>query len=163
MNMARKFWTEEEIDLLYDDYDYYCNNRGIAEKDFNCCWTNIHNRAVRMGLKIKEKKQELRVKNTDDWNKYYRNYHKEKLKKAAIYHYSHGTMCCTCCGESHIEFLTIDHINGGGRKHRIEEKINSIYQYLKNKNYPEGYQILCFNCNCSKGFFGYCPHQLEKK
>jgi hypothetical protein len=31
---------------------------------------------------------------------------------------------------------------------------------LKRRGYPqEGYTILCFNCNLSRGFFGYCPHE----
>ena len=35
-----------------------------------------------------------------------------------IEHYSLGKNCCECCGEKHLEFLAIDHINGGGGKHR---------------------------------------------
>jgi len=27
---------------------------------------------------------------------------------------------CVCCGESNLGFLSIDHINGGGRAHRQE-------------------------------------------
>lgn len=66
---------------------------------------------------------------------------------------------CVCCGEDRFELLSIDHINGNGRKHRREE-INgrSIYQWLVAENYPLGFRILCYNCNCSDGFFGKCPH-----
>jgi hypothetical protein len=72
--------------------------------------------------------------------------------------------CCNCCGEnSHIEFLSIDHIEG--RKH-LSKEIKSltgikIYHYLRKNRYPKGYQVLCFNCNSAKGLFGQCPH--EKK
>lgn len=66
---------------------------------------------------------------------------------------------CLCCNEKNIEFLTIDHINGNGSKHRKEVGSGTaFYHWLKKNNFPEGYRVLCFNCNCSLGFFGYCPH-----
>ena len=34
-----------------------------------------------------------------------------------------------------------------------------IYIWLKNNNFPEGFQVLCFNCNCGKARNkGICPH-----
>lgn len=66
---------------------------------------------------------------------------------------------CVCCGESNIEFLTIDHIDGSGGKHRKEDKTaTNIYRWLIRHNYPEGYRTLCMNCNWSLGKNGYCPH-----
>lgn len=59
-------------------------------------------------------------------------------------------MKCNNCGEAHVEFLEVDHINGGGRKHKQRENITDMYSYLKNNNFPEGYQILCANCNIAK-------------
>ena len=32
------------------------------------------------------------------------------------------------------------------------------YRWLKNHNYPEGFQVLCYNCNLPKGVYGVCPH-----
>lgn len=74
----------------------------------------------------------------------------------------YGTSCA-CCGESRIEFLTIDHINGGGTKHRREEKIGNIYFWLKRNSFPSGFRTLCFNCNCSLGHSGYCPHEVQRQ
>lgn len=66
---------------------------------------------------------------------------------------------CVCCGESLLEFLTIDHINGyvvGPRKG------SNLYGWLEDNGYPkEGFQLMCYNCNCSKGRYGYCPHHPE--
>lgn len=68
---------------------------------------------------------------------------------------------CACCSERHREFLTIDHIAGGGKAHR---KIVGnrggwmFYKWLKKNGYPAGYRILCFNCNSALGAYGYCPH-----
>ncbi len=69
---------------------------------------------------------------------------------------------CTCCGESRLSFLSIDHVGGGGNAHRREIGSNGgecFYRWLKKNGYPQdGYQVLCFNCNCATGFFGRCPH-----
>jgi hypothetical protein len=71
---------------------------------------------------------------------------------------------CDCCGDGRIEFLAIDHINGGGLKHRKElsAKNMNIYEYLTKNNYPHGFRVLCHNCNASHGNYGYCPHQIER-
>lgn len=71
---------------------------------------------------------------------------------------------CACCGESLPEFLTVDHIDGGGNQHRRSLSRSSdsgyrIYGWLERNNYPEGFQILCWNCNLAKGIYGQCPHQ----
>lgn len=67
---------------------------------------------------------------------------------------------CVCCGERHIEFLTIDHTDGSGATHRRSKgKGRGIYRDLKRRGFPkEKYQVLCLNCNISLGFYGYCPH-----
>lgn len=69
---------------------------------------------------------------------------------------------CRCCGETTDEFLQIDHVNNDGAEHR--RKIgngNSIYTWLKKNNYPEGFQVLCANCNYAKAHYGYCPHRPD--
>lgn len=68
---------------------------------------------------------------------------------------------CACCGEAQNEFLSIDHIDGGGREHRrqIGTGANVLYHWLRKNDYPEGFRVLCHNCNAARGFYGYCPHQ----
>jgi hypothetical protein len=68
---------------------------------------------------------------------------------------------CVCCGEKQYEFLSLDHINNDGAAHRIQTKRTNIYRWAKASNYPDTIQLMCFNCNLSKGFFGICPHQLR--
>ena len=80
------------------------------------------------------------------------------LRQRVLDHYGRK---CACCGEGTEEFLAIDHIDGGGAKHRRE--INRLsgwhfYRWLEQNEWPEGFQILCHNCNFSKGRYGYCPH-----
>lgn len=65
---------------------------------------------------------------------------------------------CACCGERSYEFLAIDHIEGDGGKHRREMKISKMARWIVKNDFPEGFRILCHNCNASLGFYGYCPH-----
>lgn len=69
---------------------------------------------------------------------------------------------CACCGESQKEFLTIDHINGDGAKHRRERNGSNLYVWLRQNDYPEGFQTLCWNCNCAKHIYGICPHNKKE-
>ena len=70
---------------------------------------------------------------------------------------------CACCGEEEVAFLSIDHMHGGGRKHR--EEIGAVgsrgfYGWLKDNNYPAGFQVLCHNCNMGRHLNGgICPHK----
>lgn len=86
----------------------------------------------------------------------------KKVRSEALIYYSGGQPRCGCCGEPRDEFLTIDHINGGGAKHRADEvqgKYASISLYLKANRFPPGYRVLCMNCNTAIWFHGRCPHQ----
>jgi hypothetical protein len=57
-------------------------------------------------------------------------------------------------------FLTIDHINGGGSQHRKKIGHGHFYLWLYNHGYPDGYQVLCMNCNFGRYMnYGVCPHK----
>lgn len=84
----------------------------------------------------------------------YRKNRRLKVLKA----YSNGEIKCACCGEKEYEFLSIDHIDGGGRKHRAEIGPN-IDRWLIKNNFPQGFRVLCQNCNFSIGVYKYCPHE----
>lgn len=94
---------------------------------------------------------------------YYRDLYRKNRKEVLD---AYGGKC-TCCGETHYEFLAIDHINNDGKQHRLEMKGDSphdgsgdnIIRYLRRNKFPPGFQILCHNCNQAKGFYGQCPHQ----
>jgi hypothetical protein len=79
---------------------------------------------------------------------------------------AYGGCKCACCGESHLDFLSIDHLNGGGRqhllKHRAKGDCRNLYSILKSEGFPAGYQVLCMNCNWAKGKFDLCPHQRDR-
>lgn len=77
---------------------------------------------------------------------------------------AYGGCVCRCCGETRVAFLTLDHIGGGGNRHRAamkEERNTDIYTWVKKRRFPPGFQVLCMNCNWARGKYGECPHQAE--
>ncbi|MBA7489955.1 hypothetical protein ES702_00489 [subsurface metagenome] len=88
-----------------------------------------------------------------------------EIRLIVLKHYGGDPPKCACCGEDHIEFLTIDHIKGGGNRHEKElrkEGYATVAYWLYKKHFPEGFRVLCWNCNASLGIYGYCPHQKKK-
>lgn len=84
-----------------------------------------------------------------------------KIKLDTLSHY--GSVCA-CCKEADPKFLAIDHVNNNGAEERRENKSKRggsglFYYWLKNNKYPNGYQVLCHNCNMAKAFYKSCPHQ----
>ncbi|WP_157368697.1 hypothetical protein [Zavarzinella formosa] len=73
----------------------------------------------------------------------------EKNKEIVMSNYSNGAMCCSHCGYDNMLALSIDHVNGGGCKHRQEINKN-FYSWLRKNGFPEGYQVLCMNCQFVK-------------
>ena len=106
---------------------------------------------------------------------------KDIVKREVYLHYSkiHSNSdipCCRCCGlNSHIEFLSLDHIAGKKQMDSERElltkgyssklKIHQLLPWIKRNNFPTGFQILCLNCNFAKGHSkdNKCPHENEKK
>jgi len=117
-----------------------------------------------LGRRYKEdsqfrEKQKLAVRRS--YNKYKIEIsakHYEKVRKIISY-YTNNKMCCECCLCDNINFLTVDHINNDGFKHRKIIGGGSIYNWLIKNNFPKGFQILCWNCNMGKAKnHGICPH-----
>lgn len=91
--------------------------------------------------------------------------YRDALRRGIVEHYSKGRFECACCLEKEYVVLTIDHIHGGGT---LERRLTGgggqhFYRTIKKANYPEGFQILCFNCNVAKWRLGRCYHQKNEK
>jgi hypothetical protein len=87
-----------------------------------------------------------------------RNYTTQN-KELVLRHYSPDLKCaCKKCPYPYpgIEFLSLDHINGKGEHGR--EIRRRLYQWVKNNNFPKGFQVLCYNCNLAKREHAECPH-----
>lgn len=72
----------------------------------------------------------------------------ESLKNGVYAHYGRE---CTRCGEDDPDVLTVDHINQDGAGH-VNARGNRyrgvhLYRWLRQNEYPEGFRVLCMNCN----------------
>ncbi len=101
-------------------------------------------------------------KNNKDKMSIYKRNSKIRLQLLVFNHYTNNNIRCQCigCSETNIGFLTIDHINNDGAKHRKAIGSLNLYSWIKQNNYPPGFQVLCFNCNCGKtrNIDNSCPH-----
>lgn len=81
-----------------------------------------------------------------------------KIKNEGLEHYGNK---CECCGEKTKEFLTLEHKKG---RNSDDKKLTGkkMWARAKAEGYPNKYTILCFNCNCAKGIYGVCPHELMR-
>lgn len=85
--------------------------------------------------------------------------YRAELKELVLRHYSPDLKCqCPKCPYPHVgvKFLSLDHINGRGTHGRDIRR--RLYQWVKNNKFPDGFQVLCFNCNLGKSSYGKCPH-----
>ncbi len=119
--------------------------------------------------KLRQEKRDWNTLNREKYLEYQRNYRKtpeglakkkakqkewnERIKKAVLDHYGHS---CKCCGETMNDFLTVDHIDGYITGPRAG---TTLRKWLIDNNFPPGFQILCWNCNQAKYFYGTCPHK----
>lgn len=78
----------------------------------------------------------------------------------------YGGYRCSCCSETEELFLTIDHINNDGAAHRRsmvhgrQATGDRLYRWLRDNNFPPGFQVLCMSCNFGKQRNGgVCPHK----
>lgn len=110
-----------------------------------------------MPYKIKEERNTYQLKwhteHKDSLRKQQKRY-RWRVKVETLTHYAIDSKPkCIVCGESDIQVLTIDHINGEGSSHR--KRLNrhggwEFYVWLRKQGYPVGYQVLCMNCNWKK-------------
>jgi hypothetical protein len=112
----------------------------------------------------KEYLKEWRSKNKERYKATKRKAY-DAIRLECFEHY--GGAVCRCCGETMIEFLHLDHINGDGAQHRRENPTikggSGLYWALKKASWPDvPLQVLCANCNLGKRTGKYCPHELKQ-
>ncbi len=114
------------------------------------------------------KVREWQEHNSQRYHESRRQYEFRKLRdsrRLVLEHYSNGALHCACCGESEIDFLTVDHIEGNGNTSSRELGIprggSSLYRWLVRNGFPPGFAVLCANCNASKRNREACIHQRK--
>jgi hypothetical protein len=92
------------------------------------------------------------------------------LRIRVMTHYCGGPPFCQClgCRTTYIGFLQMDHVAGDGATHTYTGKFSgktikytgtALLKWIEKNNYPEGFQVLCANCNGpgGKGVKKQCP------
>jgi hypothetical protein len=83
-----------------------------------------------------------------------------EVKHSLLKYYGGNTPKCVCCKQAQLEFLSLDHINGGGKKHQRDVgRGSTFYRWIIDNNYPSIFQVMCHNCNHAKGSNKTCPHK----
>lgn len=136
--------------------DFYIHR---GKKNGYTCYCKICHRANTNFLRRAKRKRGLTI---EEKNKI-RIVGKANTRKYRDIVYEHYGNKCACCGETHREFFAIDHINNDGNIHRKTISGTTISLWLIRNNFPDGFQILCHNCNMAKALYGQCPHQKELK
>lgn len=158
----KEYYQENKTEMSIKRREYnQRNHESVLQKwrDYNKA--NSHKRTQwkrqnkdRINMERRRMYQSTRAKK----NKIYT----QKIKNEVLSHYSSNDIpICACCGEKELLFLTLDHINGNGSQER--KKVGggwSLYLFLRKNNYPNGYQVLCWNCNSGRALNGgICPHK----
>jgi len=141
----------------YDEYKraYYKKNRSTI-----LIKRKIHS----MKPEVRERARACYGRHKYEYNKVRRRKETLETKKIIFEHYGGKPPKCACCGETGWEFLSVDHINGGGTKHKKELNCGGglgFYKWIINNNFPTDLRLLCMNCNFALGKFGYCPHDKK--
>lgn len=106
------------------------------------------------------------IVNRDRWLDIQRKGRRRRLierKQTVMQHY--GNCRCKKCGIADMDVLTIDHkdeAHGRAERKRLSTGFKAsvglytnggsanLYRYLIENDFPQGYQVLCFNCNIKK-------------
>lgn len=171
----KEYNQRPEVKARIKEYkkQYYLDNR---ERELERCVEYYQNhkeqkkeygRSYRQKPEVKKRRLESarqRRKENPEKLREYQHKRNQNIRMEVIKYYSNGKMACKCCNEMELKFLTVDHINNNGAEHRRTDKsARTICSWLYTHNFPEGFQILCMNCNFAKGKYGKCPHGGEKK
>lgn len=107
----------------------------------------------------RECEKAARIKDRDPDGRSSSTRHNIRRRYKVLQHYSGKEVPdCECCGCDIYEFLSLDHVEGNGGKHRSEIGSGRIYAWVWKNKLPPGFRVLCHNCNQAIGMYGYCPH-----
>lgn len=147
LQQRKEYYSNHKSESLERQRKYYKSHR--AERDaYDKQWrAKNHDKLI---INAREYRQGHKIAKVGYETKY-----KLKIKTQVLSHYGNGKATCVKCGYTDIRALSIDHINGGGAKHKEENDISggsNFYLWLIRNHLPYGYQTLCMNCQFIKRY-----------
>jgi hypothetical protein len=131
---SKKYREKNKDEIKVKKHIYYENNKDATIK--------------RVNSYIENNREQYRI---------YGKISRIRIKKEVFSHYcGSDNICCKFCGETELCVLSIDHIDGNGAEHRrkLGKSRNyggsRFYFWIKKNNFPEGFQVLCMNCQYKK-------------
>lgn len=73
-----------------------------------------------------------------------------RKRLVCLVRYSQDPPTCIACGYRDLRALSLDHLRGGGRADRGQLGGTRFYDRLKREGFPDGFQVLCMNCQFIK-------------
>lgn len=162
MRTCRKCGEEKPLDA----FEVVNKERGWRRHQCKACKRQYHQEwAERSREHIRQKRREYHEANReqiiDRVNKWVKENPQKRRKNYLAYYYrlqdaairAYGGYKCKWCGIDEPLVLTLDHINNDGAEHRKELGTLGgapFYRWLKENDYPDGFQVLCMNCNHAK-------------
>lgn len=149
--------------LLIKQQERFCSKKcqHIGHKVKNPVWTKEY--AKEYNKKYRQENKERLLELNRIWCSKNREHvreenrkERERLKMEVLGRYSSNKICCAYCGFEDTRALQIDHIDNNGAEERREKLGNrtcagtTFYRWIRRQNYPDGYQVLCANCNIIK-------------
>jgi len=152
------------------DFPIYDHEKGLRRHECGHCHRGRMNTHYRENLDHYKKRaaRNYRAKPSSQWSEQRRESSRQNAKRYSrewreivIRHYGGK---CACCGEDNPGFLTLDHTDNNGCQMRKVHGVGlRLYRWITKNNYPEIFQVLCYNCNCGRALNnGVCPHKTAQ-
>lgn len=137
----------------------HVNNDAHHHKNNKRAGSTVYSKVIKAGFpdtyqllcwncNIKKLRIHLNTIHSMNSNAVYNRNFRAMLKKTVFDKYGSN---CVQCGESDLDVLCIDHIHNDGRDDRIRFDCSlAFFKHLDRNTISDRYQILCYNCNCTK-------------
>jgi hypothetical protein len=143
------------------------NGRQPRCKACQAAWKAANRERIRALASVRSARPEVRERNRAAMRRFRaaRPERSKEINEAASKRtreqvFDHYGRVCACCGAT--EDLNIDHLGGGGAKHRKalfgspNAAGDQFYRWLVREGFPPGFAVLCGPCNQSKGDGWWC-------
>ena len=148
--LRRQKFTPEQVAAASERSRLYYHHRRVSDESFLA----KSREAVRRLYK-KHRAKRIGAMREKQW----------RTRLQCLEAYSGGKPFCSCCGEETLEFLTLDHLRSRRDDNGVRVGGNrmgqNLFSWMIRMKFPEGFRVLCYNCNCARGARGYCPHEEQ--